>query len=115
MKTAKDPRHLKRRKLMRLLFEYGFKSNPKPSPVLTPIIKDLMKIDETIGAAAPLWPIKQINRTDLAILRLAVFELLLGSTPEKVVVAEAEELAKEYGSDSSPSFVNGEVGKVLNA
>ena len=91
-----------------------FNSKPKASENLLPIIKSLKKIDATIEKSAPLWPIAQINRIDLAILRLAVYELLLNSTPEKVAVDEAVELAKEFGSDSSPSFVNGVLGAVLD-
>ena len=78
------------------------------------IMSHLDKIDEKIIAAAPTWPIKQINRVDLAILRLSVYELLLNNnTPPKVVVDEAVELAKAYGGNSSPSFVNGVLGKII--
>ena len=114
MKTADDPRHQKRIKLVQELFSYQFNSEAKPSTDLVPIIKSLKKIDATIEKSAPLWPVSQINRIDLAILRLAVYELLLNSTPEKVAVDEAVELAKEFGSDSSPSFVNGVLGAVLD-
>ena len=114
MKTADDPRHQKRIKLIQELFSYQFNSKPKASENLLPIIKSLKKIDATIEKSAPLWPIAQINRIDLAILRLAVYELLLNSTPEKVAVDEAVELAKEFGSDSSPSFVNGVLGAVID-
>lgn len=114
MKTADDPRHQKRIKLTQELFSYQFNSKPKPPENLLPIIESLKKIDATIKKAAPLWPISQINRIDLAILRLSVYELLLNSTPEKVAVDEAVELAKEFGSDSSPSFVNGVLGAVLD-
>jgi transcription antitermination protein NusB len=113
MKTAKDPRHRRRIKLMQELFETDFNSSIKPSKEVQPILGDLKKIDATITKSAPLWPIKQINRIDLAILRLAVYELLLKKTPQKVVIDEAVELAKEFGSDASPSFINGVLGKVL--
>ncbi len=113
MKTARDPRHLKRAHLIQELFTLGFHSEKKPPKDLLPIIKFLDKIDEVIKKSAPLWPINKINRIDLAILRLAVFELLLNSAPQKVVADEAVELAKEYGSNSSPSFVNGVLGKVI--
>lgn len=46
-------------------------------------------------------------------MRLAVFELLLGSEPPKVIIDEAVELAKEYGSENSSSFINGVLGKLL--
>ena len=51
----------------------------------------------------------------MAILRLAVYELLIEKKePPKVIVDEAIELAKEYGGDSSPAFINGALGKVIN-
>ena len=50
---------------------------------------------------------------DLAILRLAVYELQIGKTaPKNVIIDEAIELAKEFGGESSPSFVNGALGKL---
>lgn len=113
MKRKSDPRHRRRTHLIQELFTLEFHAKIKPPKDLLPIIKSLDKIDETIGKAAPLWPIEKINRIDLAILRLAVFELSLNSEPLRVIVDEAVELAKEYGSESSPSFVNGVLGKVI--
>ena len=76
------------------------------------MVKEL--IDQKIAKAAPEYPIEKINKTDLAILRLAVYELLLEkSQPAKVIIDEAVELAKEYGGDSSPAFVNGALGKLI--
>lgn len=114
MKTAKDPRHQKRIQLMKALFEFDFHPKKKPKPELSPTLKHLKKIDAIILKSAPLWPKKQINRIDLSILRLSVFELLFKETPKKVVIDEAVELAKEYGSESSPNFINGVLGKILN-
>lgn len=111
MKTAQDPRHQKRAHLVELLFQFSF--DQKESLSISKVTKSLEKIDQTIEKAAPLWPKDKINRIDLAILRLAVYELLLKSTPEKVVVDEAVELAKEYGSEKSPSFVNGVLGSII--
>ena len=65
-----------------------------------------------IQKAAPAWPIDKLNRIDLAILRLAVFELTRSDTPPKVVIDEAVELAKEFGSEASASFVNGVLGTI---
>jgi transcription antitermination factor NusB len=113
MKTAEDPRHLKRIHLMQLLFTWNFQES-KTDPEILDITKNLAKIEENIKVAAPDRPLSQINKIDLAILRLSVYELLLiKDTPLRVVVDEAVELAKEYGSESSPSFVNGVLGKVI--
>ena len=60
-----------------------------------------------------IFPISKIAKIDVAILRLAVYELIFEkNTPPKVIIDEAIELAKEYGSDSSPSFVNGVLGSI---
>lgn len=80
------------------------------------IVKALEKIDGEIGKGAPSWPINQINRIDLAILRLAVFELIIiKDVPFKVVADEAVEMAKKYGSEASPSFINGVLGNIITA
>ncbi|MBI1982106.1 MAG: transcription antitermination factor NusB, partial [Candidatus Levybacteria bacterium] len=64
--------------------------------------------------AAPEFPIGKINKVDLAVLRLAVFELLVErKEPQKVIIDEAIELAKEYGGETSPSFINGALGNIL--
>lgn len=113
MKTSRDPRHLHRIQLMQELFTWNFKKG-KTEGETKKIISKLKRIDKKISEAAPERPILQINRIDLAILRLSLYELLLvKKTPPKVVVDEAVELAKEYGGDSSPSFVNGVLGKVI--
>ena len=69
-------------------------------------------VDNLISAAAPQWPLKQMAKVDMSILRLAVYELSSGRVPMKVAINEAVELAKEYGGDSSPRFVNGVLGTV---
>ena len=113
MKTRLDPRHQKRIQLMQKLFTWNFNQKQKNSDIMK-IISKLSKIDKEITKAAPERPIKQINNIDLAILRLSLYELLLKKdAPPKVVVDEAVELAKEYGGDSSPSFVNGVLGKII--
>lgn len=114
MKTAKDPRHLKRIKLMQELFSFGFRSKRKPAGSLKELTSHLKEIDKLIHKSAPDRPINQINRVDLAILRLATFELIIKKeTPLKVVIDEAVELGKEFGSDSSASFINGALGKLV--
>lgn len=71
-------------------------------------------IDRIITKSAPQWPIAQINRIDLAILRLAVWELkIVKKEPPKVIIDEAIELGKTYGSEKSPGFINGALGAIL--
>lgn len=64
-------------------------------------------VDQRLNFHAPQWPVKRQPGVDRAILRLAVWELGQKSTPPKVVINEAIELAKRYGMEDSPAFVNG--------
>lgn len=72
-------------------------------------------IDVIIQRIAPEWPIEQMGAIDRNILRLAAYEILYSDdTPPKVVINEAVELAKAFGSDSSSRFVNGVLGTLLS-
>lgn len=114
MKTAQDPRHKRRQKLVEELFGLDFYKQK----VSTPSQKIFSKkdyIDRCIQKAAPEFSVDKINKTDLAILRLAVFELLIEKKePPKVIIDEAIELAKEFGGETSPSFINGALGNILS-
>ena len=76
------------------------------------VIVESTDLDTKIQPIAPEWPIEQIARVDRTILRMGLFELLHRSTivPPKVVINEAVELAKAFGSDNSSKFVNGVLG-----
>jgi N utilization substance protein B len=77
------------------------------------VIQNKEKLDQHIRNFAPAWPVEQIPLVDRNILRLAIFEILLdNSVPIKVAINEAVELAKMFGSDNSPKFVNGVLGSV---
>lgn len=71
-------------------------------------------LDELIQPIAPDWPLSQISKIDRTILRMGAYELLFAKTkvPAKVVINEAVELAKSFGSDNSSKFVNGVLGTV---
>lgn len=71
------------------------------------------ELDERLETLAPAWPFDTIAAIDRNILRLAAAELERGGEPPKVVVNEAVELAKLFGSESSQRFVNGVLGAVL--
>ena len=115
MKNPLDPRHQKRQILVEDLFRYDFHKKQKISEAAEKILKKGQSIDKWIEKAAPEFPIAKINRVDLAILRLAIYELLIiKKEPPKVIVDEAVELAKEYGGETSPAFVNGALGKIIN-
>ena len=71
------------------------------------------ELDQFIAEHAPEWPLEQVATIDRNILRIALWEFAVqGDTPIKVVINEAVELAKTYGSDSSPRFVNGVLGSL---
>ncbi len=114
MKTSKDPRHKRRITILEQLFAESFTDQAKVDPEAKEIWAKRGDLDRKIEKAAPTWPIDKINKIDLAILRLAIHELENSSTPPKVAIDEAVELAKEFGSDNSASFVNGVLGTIYN-
>lgn len=69
------------------------------------------EIDGIIEQSAKGWDLSRMNKVDLAILRLAVYEMKFGETPVGVAINEAVELAKKFSSDEAPAFVNGVLGK----
>jgi transcription antitermination protein NusB len=70
-------------------------------------------LDRFIAQHAPEWPLEQVATIDRNILRIALWEFAVYSdTPIKVAINEAIELAKVYGSDSTPRFVNGVLGSL---
>ena len=71
------------------------------------------ELDSTIAEYAPDWPLDQIAPIDRNILRIAFWEFGVSQeTPIKVAINEAVELAKVYGSDAAPSFINGVLGSL---
>jgi len=93
---------------------------PAPSEVeafarelVTGVLAHLGEIDEVIRQKAPAWPLEQMAAVDRNILRLAIFEILLDNrVPVRAAINEAVELAKAFGGESSPKFVNGVLGAV---
>jgi N utilization substance protein B len=113
MKTSRDPRHQHRIDRMQSLFAYAFDPS-QINPAITGMMDRIPSIDEAIQSAAPEWPTDKIARIDLAILRLATYELTVEKTePPKVIIDEAIELAKSFGNEHSAKFVNGVLGTIL--
>ena len=78
------------------------------------IAENLNEIDGAIGELAPAWPVTLIPIIDRNVLRIAIYEIrYTASTPPKVAINEAVELAKAFGSESSPRFVNGVLGSLM--
>lgn len=78
------------------------------------IVQKIEEIDGKINAVARGWKTGRMGKADLAILRLAVYEMQYeDAIPVKVAINEAVELAKQFGGDDSPSFVNGILAKLV--
>ncbi len=79
------------------------------------IMENKGAVDDTINRYAEGWEISRIAKVDLAVLRLAVYEILYADDiPNKVAANEAVELAKEFSSEKSPAFINGVLGRVIS-
>ena len=77
-----------------------------------PIVEEL---DQFIAEHAPEWPLDQVATVDRNILRIALWEFAVSENiPIKVAINEAVELAKVFGSDSSPRFINGVLGSLAD-
>lgn len=112
MKNPLDPRHKKRQKIVEELFSLDFHKQKVGGDSLK-IFSKRKTIDKFIEKVAPEFPVEKINKTDLAILRLAVYEMMIEKKePAKVIIDEAIELAKEYGGETSPQFINGALGRL---
>lgn len=84
--------------------------------IVNGVIENLSKLNKIIEKSAPEWPIDQITIVDRNVLRIGLYELLLGNrkeVPPKVAINEAIELAKGFGGESSGRFVNGVLGTVF--
>ncbi len=83
--------------------------------IVTGVVPLIEKLDNFISQHAPEWPLDQVAVIDRNIIRIALWEFAVkGCTPVKVAINEAIELAKTYGSDSTPRFVNGVLGSLAN-
>ena len=77
------------------------------------LLLNIDEIDLQIENTAHGWTIKRMNRADLALMRLAVFEMQHENLTPGIAINEAVELAKEYGTDDSARFINGILGKIV--
>ncbi|MCF7906787.1 transcription antitermination factor NusB [Patescibacteria group bacterium] len=77
------------------------------------ILANVKEIDSLIVKYAPQWPLEKITLTDRNILRIGIFELLISpENPPRVIINEAVEIAKSFGSDTSGKFINGVLGAI---
>lgn len=115
MKSSIDPRHLRRIKNMQAIFAWDCGNLADHSANSATIIESIEPINRLIEIHAPKWPIEKINKVDLAILRCAIWEMNVeAKTPPKVIIDEAVELGKEFGTENSAPFINGVLGSIIN-
>lgn len=114
MKTAHDPRHEHRINTVKKLFAFTFDETQK-SDIEAELLSHLEEIDQKIAQFATERPLSQVNKLDLAILRLGVFELVVRKEKPAIVIDEAVEIAKEFGGETSPKFVNAILGKIAES
>ena len=119
---------------LQVLYEYDLTDHPigvilqnrieenTLEPKLNNFIQDIIlgvqpiieKLDKAISTYAPDWPLDQVASIDRNIIRIALWEFAVGKcSPVKVAINEAVELAKIYGSDSTPRFINGVLGSLV--
>lgn len=104
-----------------MVLEERFAEDPAPEPQVQDYCRRLVMgivqcrelLDHYIQAHAPEWPLDQVALVDRNLLRMALYEFTLGGIPTKVAINEAVELAKDFGSDSAPRFVNGVLGALV--
>ena len=78
------------------------------------VLRHKEQIDAPIAELAPTWPIHQMALVDRNILSVAIYEIMFGGeTPPRVAINEAVDLARAFGSDNSPKFVNGVLGSLV--
>ena len=119
-----DPRHERRVKIVQNIYAHLFyAADQKVTPpykevhdISQDILDKTQIIDTYIATHAPKYPVDKISKIDLSILRLAIYEILIDKKePEKVVINEAVELAKELGNERSYAFINAVLGAILEA
>lgn len=83
--------------------------------LISGVIENKARLDSVITRASENWSIQRMARVDRALLRVSCFELCcLPDVPTNVTINEAVEIAKRYGSDESPMFINGVLDKIAN-
>ncbi len=127
----KGERHLARRVALQALFEIDCTGHPigvvlehrfadnqrltkRGQDYSREVVRRVMqlrdRLDEHIQSQAAEWPLDQIAIIDRNLLRIALYEFTLGDVPVSAAINEAVELAKTFGGDSAPRFINGVLG-----
>lgn len=102
--------------------DYYFDSLEEPKETDMELLKDrfnkildkIPEIDKTLEEISSGWKLNRMGKVDLTIMRIAIYEILFDEDiPNKVAINEAVEIAKTFGGDSSGSFVNGVLAKLV--
>jgi N utilization substance protein B len=80
------------------------------SGLVSGVVNNMDELNAVLGACAPEFPVQQIAPIDRNILRIALYEIKADLAPPRVAINEAIEISKEFGSESTPRFVNGVLG-----
>ena len=104
---------------VRLFFDADESADPEAQEEIQTkyeaIVDKIDELDQMINEKATGWTTNRMGKVDLAILRLALFEILYDDkVPTSVAINEAGEIAKKFGQDESPSFINGILAKFAN-
>jgi len=90
------------------LYQINKKARPYALDLIQGVLAEIEKIDALISSAGSHWRLSRIAPTDRNLLRIAVFEMtLMEDVPPQVAINEAVEIAKRFGGDESPRFING--------
>ena len=96
-------------------FDFDKGSLPFAEVLIQGVVENRIKLDSVITRASENWSIQRMARVDRALLRVSCFELCcLPDVPRNVSINEAVEIAKRFGSDDSPMFINGVLDKIAN-
>ena len=87
---------------------------PKMTTRVRSLLAYMEEIDDVINSHAQGWKTSRIAKVDLALLRIAIFEMTYEGLDKKIAINEVVELAKVYGEERSFAFINGILGKVGN-
>jgi len=91
-----------------VLYQVNKKARPYARDLLFGVFTKTEQIDAAIGAHATNWRLERIAATDRNLLRVGIYELMFADdVPAQVAINEAVEIAKRFGSEDSPSFING--------
>lgn len=118
-KAKHDERHKKRIARFQQLFSWSFTPERTTEGLsnapedIQHLLHALPELDSIIQNIAPERPLADINKVDVSILRLIIWEAHTSNTPKKVLVDEGIELAKAYGTENSPKFVNAILARLL--